>query len=534
MKIKFYALCLLGVSVTALVLTGDFSSGQFSSAQAQPADMQPAAAAPPDILPDSPLAEVIKLVQSGVDESIITAYINNSGSTFNLDADKIIYLDNVGVPKDLVTAMMQRDQSLQAQVAAASPQPAPPAPETVTTDVAPEPDVVTVDYFQTTLQPYGNWVDVEGYGRCWRPTVTVYNSGWQPYCDRGHWVDSDSGWYWVSDYSWGVTFHYGRWFHHARFGWVWWPDTVWAPSWVTWRYADDYCGWAPLPPFTVWQPGVGFAYRGNGISVGFDFGLAADNFIFVPTSHFCDERPRRYRCAPAEVTRIYNHTTVINNYNFDSHNRTFINNGIPVQHIAAASHVTIRPVAARELRASTERPWQVGSSGAPAHKPVTATGNAPRTGSVFENRNNPPARSETTAPNRFSPPANNPNPQPNRSWPENSPVQPRNYDDDKHITSPHGQQLETQTPHPTQPLQNREFTAPVAPRPVTPPVVNNSLPAQSVDTRREERVEARQNNSEPAARTAPPPAPAPVVSSPSSSSSGRSDRQNQNQNQNGR
>ena len=74
------------------------------------------------------------------------------------------------------------------------------------------------------------------------------------------------GWYWMSDYSWGwAPFHYGRWFHHARFGWCWMPDTVWGPSWVTWRYSDDYCGWAPLPPGAIYRAGVGFfLQRGGG------------------------------------------------------------------------------------------------------------------------------------------------------------------------------------------------------------------------------------------------------------------------------
>ena len=37
-------------------------------------------------------------------------------------------------------------------------------------------------------------------------------------------------------------------FTMRAYGWCWAPDTVWGPSWVTWRYSGDYCGWAPLPP----------------------------------------------------------------------------------------------------------------------------------------------------------------------------------------------------------------------------------------------------------------------------------------------
>ena len=150
-----------------------------------------------------------------------------------------------------------------------------------------QPDTpVTVNYFYDSLSPYGSWVVVNGYGRCWRPTVCLYNPGWLPYCDRGHWVYTDCGWYWSSDYAWGATFHYGRWFRNASFGWCWCPDTVWAPSWVTWRYSNNYCGWAPLPPGTSFQTGVGIVFNGSAVSVGFSFGLGANCFTFVPTHIF--------------------------------------------------------------------------------------------------------------------------------------------------------------------------------------------------------------------------------------------------------
>lgn len=177
---------------------------------------------PPDILPASPLAEVIKLSKAGVNESVIMTYVTNSSGTFNLDSDKIIYLADAGVANEIVSAMMQHDQQWQQQTAAA---PAPPdsssAPDpNDNSDTAPlpEPAQVTVNYFNTSLAPYGTWVELPGYGRCWRPTIAYYDSGWQPYCDRGQWVYTDCGWYWNSDYAWGATFHYGRWFRDARLG----------------------------------------------------------------------------------------------------------------------------------------------------------------------------------------------------------------------------------------------------------------------------------------------------------------------------
>jgi hypothetical protein len=219
-----------------------------------------------------------------------------------------------------------------------------------------QPAPVTVNYFYDSLAPYGAWVDVEGYGRCWRPTVMVVNAGWQPYCDHGHWVYTDAGWYWISDYSWGwAPFHYGRWFHHASFGWCWAPDTVWGPSWVTWRYSDDYCGWAPLPPRAVFREGVGFVYNGAGVSIGFDFGLDAGAFTFVHTRDFCDSHPWRHRVESREARQIFNRTTVINSFDVDRSRRSFINRGIDPGRITTATRTEIHPVAIRDTTGPAAR-----------------------------------------------------------------------------------------------------------------------------------------------------------------------------------
>ena len=114
-------------------------------------------------------------------------------------------------------------------------------------------DVTT---FDETLNPYGQWVETgegPGDGRAWRPDPDMVGEDFQPYATGGHWVYSDWGWTWESDYPWGwAPFHYGRWAMTPSWGWVWYPGTVWAPAWVDWRFGGGYIGWAPLPP-------VGFA-----------------------------------------------------------------------------------------------------------------------------------------------------------------------------------------------------------------------------------------------------------------------------------
>ena len=393
-----------------------------------------AAQIPSDILSSSPLAQVIKLAQGGVGESVILAYINNSANTFNLTSDQIIYLKDIGLPDDAVTAMMQRDQQLGA-TAAETP---PPATETATV----QPVEVTQNYFYDTLSPYGGWVDVDGYGLCWQPTVVVNDSGWQPYCEHGHWVYTDDGWYWLSDYSWGGTaFHYGRWFHDPRHGWCWWPDTVWAPSWVCWRYSDDYCGWAPLPPRCVFREGVGIVYNGAVVSAGFDFGISVNFFTFVPVRNFCDPHPERFRISHDRAPVIYNQTTVINNFNFNSRDHTVINAGITPEHITAVTRAPVPRATIRESSAPGRHNEQLSRGevivnrphfnnadpAAPLHQnvlphPVQANRpNTPRPPIMDENRNNP--NKPNPVPRNVPPPQNNFSRPDNFSQPNHNPPQ---------------------------------------------------------------------------------------------------------------
>jgi len=569
MKTLFFRTTTLGIALAALWLVSNYSA-RLSNVQAQPAPpptdtgasaVPPASVTPPpNISPNSPLAQVVRLVQAGVEQSVIMSYVSNSTSTFNLDSDTIIYLSDLGVPNEVVTAMMQRDQFLQQQMAAANPPPSPPpATETPATEPTeppppPEPTEVTVNYFYSSLAPYGTWVEVPDYGRCWRPTIVVYNSGWQPYCDRGHWVYSDCGWFWASDYSWGVTFHYGRWFRHPHLGWCWWPDTVWAPSWVTWRYSNDYCGWAPLPPFAVYRPGIGFVYRGSGVSIGFDFGLAVNCFTFVPTRYFCDPHPRHYRIGARDEPRIYNQTTVVNNFNFDGHNHNIVNNGIAVRHITDITRTPIHPVPVRELRLPARQPWRGAPTSQPGHGPGTTTGNPPHPGTAYDSRNSftphgglptqnrvlqqgnnqnqPPNRNWSpvtqtpTGPStqsRYSQPANGQTLQPNRNWPDNSQVQTRNYDN-KHVASPRGQQFEEQTPHYTPQIPHREFTTPGEQQQSAPPVVSN--PGERTFNRSSDQPGRGQHQSGSRPNDS---ASHSSQSSQSSSSSNQSNNQNQNQ-----
>jgi hypothetical protein len=96
---------------------------------------------------------------------------------------------------------------------------------------------------------------------------------------------------------------------------------------------------------------VRLGYRFNGVAVAatFDFGLRPDHFTFIAVRDFHDHDYAHRRLAPTEVTRIYNHTTVINNYVVN--NNTVINQGIRPEQVASATHTEIHKVAIRNVSA---------------------------------------------------------------------------------------------------------------------------------------------------------------------------------------
>jgi hypothetical protein len=322
--------------------------------------------APVDISPSA--AEVVKLAESGSSDDVLIAYIGNSKSTYNLSADAVIYLKDVGLSGPVVTAMLTHDSAVQGSAAAFTydqkaypasgqppiPQAAPPptipeqpapveaAPPAYVADPPPQ-----VNYFYNDLAPYGSWVQLEGYGWCWQPRTVVVDRGWQPYCNSGHWVYTDAGWFWQSDYSWG-------WQRHERCGWVWLPDTVWAPAWVTWRVSGDNCGWAPLPAHADFDARLGFRFNGVSVRADFDFGLRADNFTFIALKDFNDRDLGHRRLSATEARNVYGKTTIVNSYTVN--NNVIVNHGIAVERVTAVTHTDFKKVAIRDVPRNPGKP----------------------------------------------------------------------------------------------------------------------------------------------------------------------------------
>jgi hypothetical protein len=99
------------------------------------------------------------------------------------------------------------------------------------------------EYNVDDLNQYGQWEDVNSYGRVWSPSVV---NDWQPFTN-GHWTWDGNDWVWVSYEPFGwIVYHYGSWDYSPDYGWFWIPGSEeWTPACVQWIDYGDYVGWAP-------------------------------------------------------------------------------------------------------------------------------------------------------------------------------------------------------------------------------------------------------------------------------------------------
>jgi len=191
-------------------------------------------------------------------------------------------------------------------------------------------DNVSLETFYEELAPYGVWINDPQYGRVWRPDVD--QDEFRPYYSRGHWEMTRYGNTWVSDYDWGwAPFHYGRWHHQNRRGWVWIPGREWAPAWVSWRSGGGHYGWAPMGP---------------GININLNIGRIPDFWwVFIP------QRNIYYRSYPRYDWRrnsnIYHNTVIINNIYVNRSNRNKYYTGPRADEIR---RITRQPVTIHDVR----------------------------------------------------------------------------------------------------------------------------------------------------------------------------------------
>ena len=185
---------------------------------------------------------------------------------------------------------------------------------------------ISYNDFYENLAPYGQWIDDPQYGYVWSPNV---DGSFRPYYTGGHWVMTDYGNTWVSDYPWGwACFHYGRWIYDSYYGWIWIPGSNWGPAWVSWRYGEGYYGWAPLGPNYDFTTAYG------------DYNCPNDWWVFIPPQYLYSGNYYRYWYGPRGNSHIIRNTVFINNI-YASNGITYVS-GPRVHDVEESTHQPVQ------------------------------------------------------------------------------------------------------------------------------------------------------------------------------------------------
>ncbi|MCY3017672.1 MAG: hypothetical protein NTW87_01395 [Planctomycetota bacterium] len=296
--------------------------------------------------------DLVRLAQAGADTDDMVVFLRGAPGRFVLsDSEKTNLLD-LGVDEKVFVAIDEHNRTVAQTEPVYVVQSAAPADELQWDAEAalPEGDTVDQDVFYRTLSPYGTWFEADGQW-VWRPMAATVDAHWRPYCHRGHWVTTEHGWTWYSDYSWGwAPFHYGRWHRHAVHGWVWTPGLDWGPAWVVWRPGSSDCGWAPMPPAAVFRSGVGVVYTGRDA----EWGLVARDFVFVALTKLFEPRWWESRHPRDEKIALYGRQPMAHTH-VEIVNNILINRGLE---ISVVERVTGRPVPRYELARFAGRPGE--------------------------------------------------------------------------------------------------------------------------------------------------------------------------------
>src|ERR1035441_6195007 len=114
MKRRFsvFRMAIVAMTATTVCLGGGFvANAQNAPTSAPP----PAVSAPPAAALPYGATEVVKMYQKGISKDVIVNYVRNTPFPYHLNADGIIYLQNLGIPPEITTTMIQRDGELQQQ-----------------------------------------------------------------------------------------------------------------------------------------------------------------------------------------------------------------------------------------------------------------------------------------------------------------------------------------------------------------------------------------------------------------------------------
>jgi len=171
------------MAIAGLALSASTALAQNSTTVAQPAAIN---ASVPQL--SYGVAQIVQLAQAKVSEDTIIAYVKNSGNSYGLTVDQIIYLRQQGISDAVITTMLNQPKPAVATVAApTTPAPQPEASSTAATESGST--ITTASGSTATVVPTVTYVQTA-------PATTYYS---QPYYYPYVWyppVAFSFGWGW--------------------------------------------------------------------------------------------------------------------------------------------------------------------------------------------------------------------------------------------------------------------------------------------------------------------------------------------------
>ena len=182
------------MAVAGLALSASTALAQDSTTVAQPAV---ASATVPQL--SGGVAQIVQLAQAKISEGTIIAYIKNSGNSYCLDANQIIYLRQQGISDAVITTMLNQPRPGVAVATPTTPAPPPVASTAYSGQVSTATVAPTVTYVQTVPDTtYYYQPDYQPYyypAYTWYPPVS-FSFGWGGWYGGGwHGGGHGGGWH---------------------------------------------------------------------------------------------------------------------------------------------------------------------------------------------------------------------------------------------------------------------------------------------------------------------------------------------------
>jgi hypothetical protein len=175
--------------------------------------------------------QILQMAQANVGNDTIVAYIKNSGSSYGLNADQIIYLKQQGLSNDVITAMLSQPKPgvLASTPATSAPQPVASTTSTGTADATPlyspsQSDPIPAAQASTQPVPAATAAPTVTYVLTVPSPASYYYA--QPYCYPSYYYPSYACYPPVSlSFAWGNGWHggyyggyYGGWHGGGYYG----------------------------------------------------------------------------------------------------------------------------------------------------------------------------------------------------------------------------------------------------------------------------------------------------------------------------